>query len=154
MTKECIVFCNVSYLLDKKKTKTEKVSDTPSEEDYEGDFKGDYENNDDRSTTVRSRRKPSRSRLEVMKIKSTTERNIEVDEVEKVRDPIRIHNPLSIIGSSVSIGGKPSRGRNTAKDTKKLRQRTKINNQRKHKTSGRSYDISCIRNIQCKMQFI
>merc|ERR1712064_205217 len=101
------------------------MGNTPSDEDYEGDFVGDYENVEEKSTTARSRKKPSRSRLEVMKIKSTTERNTKEEVEEKVRDPIRIHNPLSIVSKSVSIGGKPTRTRNVAKNTKNKRQRNK-----------------------------
>ena len=75
-----------------------------------------------------------------MKIKSTTERNIEEDEEEEeeVRDPIRIHNPLSIISKSVSIGGKPTRSRTKPKK----RQRNKTNNQRKQQTLGKSYEFN------------
>ena len=75
-----------------------------------------------------------------MKIKSTTERNIdEAEEEENVRDPIRIHNPLSIVSKSVSIGGKPTRPRNKPKK----RQRNKSSNQRKKQMSG-IFDIYVI----------
>ena len=85
----------ISLILDNKKKNIVESTNTPSDEDYEGDFTGDYENVEQRSTTARSRKKPNRSRLEVMKIKSTTERNLdEVEEEENVRDPIRIHNPF------------------------------------------------------------
>ena len=123
----------ISFILDKKKKNSVESTNTPSDEDYEGDFTGDYENEEPRSTTARSRKKPSRSRLEVMKIKSTTERNIdEEEEKENVRDPIRIHNPLSIVSKSVSIGGKPTRPRNKPKK----RQRNKSSNKRKQQMSG------------------
>ena len=130
----------MSLILDKKKKNIVESTNTPSDEDYEGDFTGDYENVEQRSTTARSRKKPNRSRLEVMKIKSTTERNLdEVEEEENVRDPIRIHNPLSIVSKSVSIGGKPTRPRNKPKK----RQRNKSSNQRKKQMSG-IFDIYVI----------
>ena len=82
-----------------------------------------------------------------MKIKSTTERNIKEEVEEKVHNPIRIHNPLSIVSKSVSIGGKPTRSRNISKNAKNKRQRNKSSGQRKQKTSGNFYiQIWAVRN--------
>ena len=136
---KCYFIVTLHNCLDKKKTSPKETPNTPSDEDYEGDFVGDYENVEEKSTTARSRKKPSRSRLEVMKIKSTTERNIKEEVEEKVRDPIRIHNPLSIVSKSVSIGGKPTRTRNVAKNTKNKRQRNKTSEKRKQQISGNFY---------------
>jgi hypothetical protein len=72
-----------------------------------------------------------RSSLEIMTIKSTSERNTEtiVDEEEEIRTPIRIHNRF--------LGSKSTTEKTTEKDAKQLRQSHKINLKSRHQSSGK-----------------
>ena len=121
-------------IVDDEASTSQDTSDDDSghhSEDYEYDVDiytssnpGEYvEEEEENSSTVRSS-------LEIMTIKSTSERNTEttVDEEEEIRTPIRIHNRF--------LGSKSTTERTTETDAKKLRQRHKINLKSRHHISG------------------
>ena len=123
---------------------TEIVDDEAStsqdtSEDDSGHHKEDYEYEDNIYTSSKPEEDVEkeensgkvRSSLEIMTIKSTSERNTKtlVEGEEEIRAPVRIHNRF--------LGSKSATERKTEKEDKKLRQRNKINLKRRHHSSGK-----------------